>query len=102
MVDSAASLITLEPTYQEHIQDWEALWNLEETPRPRWLLSTPPSLVPLFTGQYPLTRYFCDKEMQLGAELGILAWRETLDIGDTFVPHLQPYCGVTAFASPFG
>jgi hypothetical protein len=102
MVDPNASLITAEPTYQERIQDWEALWNLEETPRPRWLLSTPPSLMPMFTGQYPLTEYFGDKEMQLKAELEILAWRETLDIGDMFVPHLQPYCGVTAFASPFG
>lgn len=102
MMDSTASLITLEPRYQKLIQDWEALWNLEETARPRWLLSTPPSLMPIFTGKYPLTEYFCDKEMQLDGELEILAWRQPLDIGDLFVPHLQPYCGVTAFASPFG
>lgn len=98
-----ASLITLEPRYQKLIQDWKTLWNLEEVDRPRWLLSTPPWSVPLFfPDQYPLTQFFQDKAMQLRGELQVLGWRESLDLGDLFIPHLQPYGGVTVFASPFG
>ena len=40
--------------------------------------------------------------MQLRASLAFLQWREALDIGDDFVPHLKPEQGVTVFASAFG
>jgi hypothetical protein len=94
--------IVLEPRYRRIVEDWEALWNLEEAPRARWLLPTGPSLVPLLTGKYPLRHYFRDREMQLQAELDALQWRESIDIGDMFIPHLQPMGGVTVFASAFG
>jgi hypothetical protein len=96
-------LITLEPKYQQLIEEWKALWGLEEADRPRWLLPSAPSLTPIHAGRYPLTQYFRDMEMQFRAQAEILMWREMLgDIGDMFIPHMQPYCGVTAFASPFG
>jgi len=99
---AAAKLITREPRYQRLVADWQALWDLEEAPLARWLLSTAPALLPIYTGRYPLTKYFYSKEMQLQAELETLAWRDMLDIDDMFVPHVQPYGGVTVFASAFG
>ena len=99
---SGSNLITREPRYQRLVADWEALWNLEEAPRARWLLTTAPALMSRYTGRYPLTKYFSSKEMQLQAELEVLAWRDTLEIDDMFVPHLQPMGGVTVFASAFG
>ncbi len=57
MTDTNNPLITLEPKYQEIIRDWQALWNLEETERTRWLLMTPPWGAPIsFPDQFPLTQ----------------------------------------------
>lgn len=114
--------VTLESKYRERMARWDALWALEDVAKPAWLISTQPSLVPIIGGrnphgdltdtsaaapfwlanEYPLTRYFSDKEMQLRGQLEALAWRDTLQIDDPFIPYLQPMGGVTVFASAFG
>ncbi len=98
----AAVSITTEPKWRERIRRWEALWSLEDIDRPLWLIPTSPVLTAAMTGMVPMPELLQDKEIQLNAQLGILAWRESADLGDDFVPHLQPQGGVTVFASAFG
>lgn len=95
-------LITNEARYRQYAQQWDALWDLQDRDHPQWLLVTPPALVPLVNGEFPLDEYFRNKEMQIAGMQGALAWRQTLPINDPFIPHLQPYGGVTVFASAFG
>lgn len=94
--------ITAEPKWSEHIRRWDAFWSLEDIGRPLWMIPTSPVLTAATTGLVPIPQLLQDKEAQLNAQLGILAWRETADLGDDFVPHLQPQGGVTVFASAFG
>lgn len=101
-MDPITTSIVFEPRYQRITQEWQALWDLKEAPRARWLLPSAPSLVPLLTGKYPLRQYFRDRTMQLEGQMAALQWRESIEIGDMFVPHLQPMGGVTVFASAFG
>lgn len=94
--------VTQEPKYAETIRAWNALWSLEDLERPLWLVPTSPVLTAVVAGWVPIPELLQDKEVQLRAQLGLLAWREATDIGDDFVPHLQPHGGVTVFASAFG
>jgi len=94
--------ITREPKYARVIERWEALWSLEDIGRPLWLIPTSPVLTATVARLVPIPRLLQDKEVQLQAQLGLLQWRETFDLGDDFVPHIQPQGGVTVFASAFG
>ena len=101
-MDRAAVRVTEEPKYAEIIQSWEAFWSLEDIGRPLWLVPSSPAITPTLSRAISLPQLFQDKEVQLEAELGILRWREAAHIDDDFVPHVQPYGGVTVFASAFG
>lgn len=94
--------VTREPKYAGTLRAWDALWSLEDVGRPLWLVPTSPVLTAAVMGLTPLPQLLQDKELQLSAQLRLLAWREAADLGDDFVPHLQPYAGVTVFASAFG
>jgi hypothetical protein len=94
--------ITEEPGVAATIRRWEAFWGLEDVGRPLWMIPTSPVLTAATVGALPLPELFQDKEAQLRAQLGILAWREHAGIEDDFIPHLQPQGGVTVFASAFG
>jgi len=94
--------VTSEPKYAEIIQRWEAFWSLEDVGRPLWVFPSSPSLAPTLSKATSLPQLFQDKDYQLNAELGILRWREAIDLDDDFVPFVQPMGGVTVFASAFG
>ncbi|MFI5397967.1 MAG: uroporphyrinogen decarboxylase family protein [Candidatus Binatia bacterium] len=94
--------VTGEPKHAETIRRWEAFWSLEDIGRPLWLIPSSPVLTAAATGWVPIPQLLQDKEVQLNAQLALLGWREASDIGDDFVPHLQPQGGVTVFASAFG
>jgi hypothetical protein len=102
MPDAQKALISNQPRYQKRQKIWDSIWNLDDFDTPQWLAITPPSLVPIASGQLPITPYVKNKEMQLQGTLGALKWRDTLTFDDPFIPHLQPYAGVTVFASAFG
>jgi uroporphyrinogen-III decarboxylase len=94
--------VTQEPAVAETIRRWEAFWALEDLGRPLWMVPTSPVLTAALTGAVPLPELFQNGETQLRAQLALLAFREAWEIGDDFVPHLQPQGGVTVFASAFG
>ncbi|HJX60949.1 MAG TPA: uroporphyrinogen decarboxylase family protein [Dehalococcoidia bacterium] len=101
-MNQTAPLLTSEPPYAEAIEMWEAFWRLEDLGRPLWQIPTPPAET-LFEAQLvPMLQLIQDKAFQLRASLNFLLWREALAIGDDWVPHLQPYQGVTPLASAFG
>jgi len=94
--------ITREPKYAEIIRRWEAFWSLEDIGRPLWLIPTSPVLTAPIVRPVPLPQLLQNREVQLQSQLAVLDWRETLNVGDDFVPHIQPQGGVTVFASAFG
>ena len=94
--------ITSEPRYREVIARWEAFWSLEDVGRPLWMVPTTPVLSVGATGRVPWRSLLLDREMQLNAQAGLLQWRQSIELGDDFVPHIQAQQGVTVFASAFG
>jgi hypothetical protein len=94
--------VTAEPRHAETIRAWEAFWSLEDLGRPLWLVPTSPVLTAALAGLVPIPQLLQDRDVQLQAQLGLLAWRESVELGDDFIPHLQPQGGVTVFASAFG
>ena len=94
--------VTEEPEVAEKLARWEAFWSLEEIGRPLWLFPSSPVLAAATVGGMHLPTLFQDGDTQLRAQLGVLAWRESVGLGDDFVPHIQPQGGVTVFASAFG
>jgi len=94
--------VTREPKYAAVIRAWEALWSLEDIGRPLWLVPTSPVLAVAVLGLAPIPQLLQEKETQLNAQLALLRWREQVDLGDDFVPHIQPQAGVAVFASAFG
>lgn len=94
--------ITSEPRYREVIARWEAFWSLEDIGRPLWMIPTTPVLAVGATGRVPWRSLLQDREVQLNAQLALLKWRESVELGDDFVPHMQAQQGVTVFASAFG
>jgi len=101
-MSASVTSVTRERKYAEIIQAWEALWSLEDRAHPLWLVPTSPVLTAAVTGLVPIPQLLQDKQVQLNAQLALLGWREAADLGDAFVPHLQPQAGVTVFASAFG
>jgi hypothetical protein len=94
--------ITREPKYAEKIRRWEAFWSLEDVGRPLWMIPTSAVAVGGLMLPGTMPRILQDKELQCRAELMALKWRESIDIDDDFVPHMQPQGGVSVFASAFG
>lgn len=94
--------ITRDPKYKDVIARWEALWSLEDVGRPLWMIPTPPVLSVGATGRVSWRSLLQDREVQLNAQIGLLGYRESLDLDDDFVPHIQANQGVTVFASAFG
>ncbi|MGB6836220.1 MAG: uroporphyrinogen decarboxylase family protein [Dehalococcoidia bacterium] len=94
--------VTSEPRYREVIARWEAFWSLEDVGRPLWMIPTTPVLAVGATGRVPWRSLLQDREVQLNAQLALLKWRESVELGDDFVPHMQAQQGVTVFASAFG
>jgi len=94
--------VTQEPKYAARIENWKAFWALEDIGRPLWLMPTVPVLTAAMLQMEPLPKLFQDKDVQLKASLNVLNWLEVMDAGDDFVPHLEPYGGVSVFASAFG
>jgi uroporphyrinogen-III decarboxylase len=94
--------ITEEPKYAKNIENWEALWSLEDIGRPLWVFPVASIILAVLTRMVPLPQLMQDKVAQLQAELATLGWRDTVEIGDDFVPFLQPQGGVTVVASAFG
>jgi hypothetical protein len=101
-MNDAVVTITSEPRYREIIARWEAFWSLEDIGRPLWMIPTTPVLSVGATGRVPWRPLLQDRETQLNAQLGLLMWRESIELGDDFVPHIQAQQGVTVFASAFG
>ena len=94
--------VTSEPRYKEIIARWEAFWSLEDVGRPLWMIPSSPVLSAGATGRVSWRPLLQDRETQLNAQLGLLQWRQSVEVGDDFVPHLQANQGVTVFASAFG
>ena len=101
-MNQEAKLLTSEPPYSEIIKKWEAFWRLEDLGRPLWQIPTPPVETLIDLQLAPVIPLLQDKALQLTASVNFLQWREALDIGDDFVPYLEPYQGVTPLASAFG
>jgi hypothetical protein len=101
-VQETAVPITSEPAYQEIVARWQAFWSLEDVGRPLWLIPSAPVLSVAELGLVPIHDLLLDRETQLNAQVGLLRWRQAMDVGDDFVPHIQAQQGVTVFASAFG
>lgn len=101
-MNDAVVPVSSDPKYTEVISRWDAFWSLEDVGRPLWMIPTTPVLAVGATGRVPWQPLLQDREMQLNAQLGLLRWRESVDWGDDFVPHMQAQQGVTVFASAFG
>jgi hypothetical protein len=101
-MEDAVVPIASEPRYKEAIDRWEAFWSLEDVGRPMWMIPTPPVLTAAEVGLVPIRPLLQDRETQLNAQLGLIQWRQSVGVGDDFVPHLQAQQGVTVFASAFG
>jgi hypothetical protein len=94
--------ITSESPYKEAVARWQAFWSLEDVGRPMWMIPTTPVLTAAEVGLVPIRALLQDREQQLNAQVGLMQWRQSVDVGDDFVPHLQAQQGVTVFASAFG
>ena len=101
-MNDAVVPVTSEPKYREIIARWEAFWSLEDVGRPLWMIPSSPVLSVGATGRVPWRQLLQDRETQLNAQLGLLQWRQSVEVGDDFVPHIQAQQGVTVFASAFG
>jgi uroporphyrinogen-III decarboxylase len=102
LVNNKVTSITEEPRYAQNIQNWEAFWSLEDIGRPLWVFPMAGTILAMLTRMAPVSQLMKDKVVQLQAELATLGWRDTIEIGDDFVPYLQPQGGVTVVASAFG
>jgi len=101
-MNDAVVPVTSEPRYREVIARWEAFWSLEDIGRPLWMIPSSPVLSAGATGRISWRPLLQDRETQLNAQMALLQWRQSVEVGDDFVPHLQANQGVTVFASAFG
>jgi len=87
---------------------WQALWALEDLPRPLWFIPADPMLaIPLdhFKKQQSVKDLFHDKDVQLRESLKFASFFENLQrnfFHDDYVMRLQPQLGIGVFASAFG
>jgi hypothetical protein len=97
-----------ENTTQARLARWEALWALEDLPRPIWYVPADPILS--LTNEYakqqkPIKNLIIDKEVQLAESLRWNRFFEKLQrffYQDDFIPRLQPQLGIGVVASAFG
>ncbi len=101
-MNDAVVPVTSEPRYREVIARWQAFWSLEDVGRPLWMIPSSPVLSAGATGRISWRPLLQNRETQLNAQLALLQWRQSVEVGDDFVPHLQANQGVTVFASAFG
>ena len=97
-----ATLITRDPVYRPLVERWRSFWALEDQARPFWMIPTTPGMSPPNRFGLPLIDYLQNPASQLAGQLRLLDWRQRANIGDDFVPHLQPQQGTSVFASAFG
>jgi uroporphyrinogen-III decarboxylase len=89
-------------------QRWEALWNMEDLPRPLWFIPASPVLaasVNYSRKRRSLTALFSDRDVMLEESLKFNKFYERLQkywAKDDALIHLQPQLGVGVFASAFG
>ncbi len=87
---------------------WDALWALEEMPRPLWFIPATPvmALGSKYLSQgRSLTPLFSDRDVQFKESMRFARFFRLVQkfwSRDDFVPHLQPLMGVGVFASAFG
>jgi len=87
---------------------WDALWALEDMPRPLWFIPATPvmALASKYLGQgRSVTTLFSDREVQFKESLNFVRFFSLVQkfwSRDDFVSHLQPQMGVGVFASAFG
>ncbi len=87
---------------------WQALWAMEDLPRPLWFIPADPMLaVPLdfFKKQKSVKELFHNKDVQLQESLKFASFFENLQrhyFRDDYVMRLQPQLGIGVFASAFG
>ena len=89
-------------------QRWQALWQMEDLPRPLWFIPACPMLaIPMERQRRHLTldKLFSDKHVQLSESLKFNRFYSVIQrfwAQDDFVMRLQPQMGVGVFASAFG
>ena len=88
---------------------WQALWAMEDLPRPIWFIPASPALALAFVfpdiKKRPLNRLFRERDLQFRASMKFNRIFKTLQkvwSRDDFVLHLQPQMGVGVYASAFG
>jgi hypothetical protein len=97
-----------ENTNQARLARWEALWALEELPRPIWYVPADPMLsltTDYFKQGKSVKRLFTDCDHQLAESLRWNAFYEKMQrffYKDDFIPRLQPQLGIGVIASAFG
>ena len=97
-----------ENTVQARQARWEALWALEDLPRPLWYVPADPALTLVeeyLKQQKSIRPFIMQKEVQLAESL---KWNRTYTLmqnlfyRDDFIARLQPQLGIGVFASAFG
>jgi len=89
-------------------QRWQALWQMEDLPRPLWFIPACPMLAIPRERQrrhLPLDKLFSDKQVQFRESLKFNRFYSCIQrfwAQDDFVMRLQPQMGVGVFASAFG
>jgi hypothetical protein len=97
-----------ENTQAARIDRWQALWALEDLPRPLWFVPADPVLavaVNRMGRQQSVTDLFSNKEVQLQESLRFARYYEIIQrffYQDDYVLRLQPQLGIGVFASAFG
>lgn len=95
-------------TTEARMARWEALWALEDLPRPLWFVPADPILsllYPYHRKKKSLIPLITDRKVQLSESLRWNRLYGTLQrffYHDDFIPHLQPQLGIGVFASAFG
>ncbi len=87
---------------------WEALWALEDLPRPLWFVPADPMLA--LAAEYnkrgkSLRALITDKRVQLAESVrwnDLYLTLQSLFFRDDFIPRVQPLLGIGVFASAFG
>ena len=87
---------------------WEALWELDDIPRPLWFIPATPvmALATKFLDEKrSVTKLFSDRDVQLKESLKFnrfFGMAQKFWSRDDFIPQLQAQMGVGIFASAFG
>jgi len=89
-------------------QRWDALWALEDIPRPLWFIPSTPVMALAsknLAEKKSVTDLFSNRDIQLKKSLQFNTFFNMVQkiwSRDDFITHLQPQMGVGVFASAFG